>query len=86
MHEIHMAVFFPPSLDEKLPADSPARLVSQIVDNLDISCVIDIYKGGGSSVYHSRMMLKVVIFGYLNNIYSCRKIESALTDRISLIR
>ncbi len=70
-------------MDEKLPADSPTCLVSQIVDNLDISRVIDTYKGGGSSGYHPRMMLKVVIFGYLNNIYSCRKIESALHDRVS---
>ena len=64
------AVLFPASLDEKLPADSPARLVNEIVDNLDISRVIDTYKGGGSSAYHPRIMLKVVIFGYLNNIYS----------------
>ena len=78
-------VLFPPSLDEKLPADSPARLVSQIVDNLDISSVVDTYKGGGSSAYHPRMMLKVVIFGYLNNIYSCRKIENALNDRLSFM-
>lgn len=78
-------VLFPASLDEKLPADSPARLVNQIVDNLDISRVIDTYKGGGSSAYHPRMMLKVVIFGYLNNIYSCRKIENALNDRVSFM-
>ena len=60
---------------KKLPANSPARLVSQIVDNLDISKIIETYKGGGSSAYHPRMMLKVVIFSYLNNIYSCRKIK-----------
>ncbi|WP_436415506.1 IS1182 family transposase [Petrimonas sp.] len=78
-------VLFPASLDEKLPADSPARLVSQMVDGLDISSVIDTYKGGGSSAYHPRMMLKVVIFGYLNNIYSCRKIENALNDRVSFM-
>lgn len=76
---------FPASLDEKLPADSPARLVNQIVDGLDISRIIDTYKGGGSSAYHPRMMLKVVIFGYLNNIYSCRKIENALNDRVSFM-
>ena len=50
---------FPASLDEKLRADSPARLVNQIVDGLDISRVIDTCKGGGSSACHPRMMLKV---------------------------
>lgn len=78
-------LLFPPSLDEKLPADSPARLVNQIIDNLDISDIVNTYKGGGSSSYHPRMMLKVIIFGYLNNIYSCRKIEKALQDRISFM-
>lgn len=78
-------VLFPPSLDEKLPTDSPVRLVNQIVDGLDISRVIDTYKGDGLSAYHPCMMFKVVIFGYLNNIYSCRKIENALNDRVSFM-
>lgn len=79
------SVLFPASLDEKLPADSPARLINHIVDSLDISRVIDTYKFGGRSAYHPRMMLKVVIYGYLNNIYSCRKIENALNDRVSFM-
>ena len=73
---------FPMSLDEKIPANAPVRLVSQIVDNLDISEVVDTYKGGGSSSYHPRMMLKLVVFSYLNNIYSCRKIEKQNQENI----
>ena len=76
---------FPTSLDEKIPQNSPVRLINQIVDNLDITKVIDTYKGGGTSAYHPRMMLKVVLFSYLNNMYSCRKIEQALLDRVSLM-
>jgi len=78
-------VLFPTSLDEKIPQDSPVRLINQIVDTLDISKLIDTYKGGGTSAYHSRMMLKVFIFSCLNNIYSCSKIEQALQDRISFM-
>ena len=65
---------FPASLDEKVPQDSPTRLINQIVDNLDISDVIKTYKGGGTSSYHPRMMLKEVLFAYLNNIYTKMKI------------
>jgi len=32
---------FPASLDEKVPQDSPAQLVNQIVDILDIAQIID---------------------------------------------
>jgi len=73
---------FPMSLDEKIPADAPVRLVSQIVDKLDISKVIDTCKGGGTSSYHPRMMLKLVIFACLNNVYSCRKIKRQNLENI----
>jgi transposase len=76
---------FPASLDEKIPQHSSVRTINQIVDNLDITKVFDTYKGGGTSAYHPRMMLKVVLYSYLNNIYSCRKIEQALVDRVSFM-
>ncbi|MDR1553806.1 MAG: transposase, partial [Prevotellaceae bacterium] len=76
-------MLFPVSLDSKIAQDSPVRLVNQVVDNLDISKVIDTYKGGGTSAYPPRVMLKLVIFACLNNIYSCRKIEAAILDRFS---
>lgn len=72
---------FPVSLESKISQDSPARLVNQIVDDLDLSKLLCTYKGGGSSSYPPRMMLKIVIYAYLNSIYSCRKIEDAVRDR-----
>ena len=76
---------FPTSMDEKIPQNSPVRIINQIIDNLDITKVFDTYKGGGTSAYHPRMMLKVVLYSYLNNMYSCRKIEQALQDRVSFM-
>ena len=61
---------FPISLDEKIPPNAPVRLVNQIVDNLDISKVISTYKGGGSP----RIMLKLVLFAYLNNAAKLKSI------------
>lgn len=34
-----------------------------------------LYKEHGRSPYHLKMMLKVILDAYMNNIYSCRKIE-----------
>jgi transposase len=76
---------FPVSLDSKIAPDSPVRLVNQVVDNLDISKIIDTYKGGGTSAYPPRVMLKIVIFAYLSNLYSCRKMEDAVKDRITFM-
>jgi transposase len=56
------STLFPVSLESKISQDSPVRLVNQIVDNIDITKVIDTYTGGGTSSYHPRMMLKIVYF------------------------
>ena len=39
----------------------------------------------GRSPYHPRMMLKVILYAYMNNIYSCRKIEKLLHRDIHYI-
>lgn len=73
---------FPSRLDENISNDSPVRLISQVVDQLDITPVIATYEGGGTTSYHPRMMLKVLFYAYLNNVYSCRKIEKCLEENI----
>ena len=75
-------VLFPVSLSEKIAPNHPVRVVNSVVDALDISCLLWAYKGGGTSSYHPRMMLKVLFYAYLTNIYSCRKIEKALQENI----
>ncbi len=73
---------FPARLDQNITEEAPVRLVNQIVDKLDISAIEKTYKGGGTSSYHPRMMLKVLFYAYMNNIYSCRKIEKHLLENI----
>jgi len=77
-----LVCMFPMSLDEKISSNAPIRLVSQVVDNLDISRIINTYKGGGTSAYSPRMLLKLVVFFYLNNVFSCRKIEKQNLENI----
>lgn len=73
---------FPSRLDENIPENSPVRMINQIVDELDISPLLGTYSGGGTSSYHPRMLLKVLFYAYLNNIYSCRKIEKVMQENI----
>jgi transposase len=49
---------------------------------LIISALEKSYKGGDTSSYHPRMLLKVSIYAYLRNLYSSRKIEQALYENI----
>lgn len=73
---------FPENIFDKIPGNHAVRLVNEVVDNLDIDHIIEQYKGGGTTSFHPRMMIKVLFYAYLNNIYSCRKIEKALQENI----
>lgn len=72
----------PPSLEELIPADHPVRVVNEIIDRIDIDNLLKQYKGGGSSSFHPRMLLKVLVYAYLCNTYSSRKIEEATKENI----
>lgn len=74
---------FPSRLDEYIPENAPVRIVSQVVDELDIDDIITSYKAGGCKGYHPRMLLKVLFYSYLSNVFSCRKMEQALTESIA---
>ncbi|MFV0573184.1 MAG: IS1182 family transposase [Xanthomarina gelatinilytica] len=72
----------PPSYDDLVPVNHPVRVVNTIIDHLDITALEESYKGGGTSSYHPRMLLKVIVYAYLRNLYSSRKIEQALSENI----
>lgn len=72
----------PPSLGDLIPATHIARLVNGAIDGMDLAPVLNTYEGGGSSNYHPRMMLKALVFGYIEKIYSSREIEKALKENI----
>jgi transposase len=76
------AFLIPPSLDELIAANHPVRVVNEVIEGLDLDVLMKKYKGGGATSYHPRMLLKVLVFGYLSNIYSSRKLEAVLKENI----
>lgn len=58
-------------------------MVSAIIDRLDISAIESGYAGGGASCYNPRMLLKVIVYSYLNNVYSGRQMEKLLVENIA---
>jgi transposase len=75
-------MLLPPSLEELIEANHPVRIVNQVIDLIDIDPLLKKYKGGGTSSYHPRMLLKVLIYGYVNNTYSSRRMEAAVKENI----
>lgn len=71
-------LLLPPSLDEFVPENHMVRVVDAVIDRLDISDILSTYRGGGNSAFNPKMMLKVLVFAYLSNVYSSRRIEELL--------
>ena len=84
-HINNQLVLFPQRIDEDIAPNDPVRLVNSVVDSLDLERFRKLYRERGRSPYHPRMMLKVIIYAYMNNIYSCRRIEQALKRDIHFI-
>ena len=78
----NQSALFPVSYESFIPEGHPVRIVNKVIDKLDISDILSTYKGGGASSYHPRVLLKILIYSYLNNTYSSRKIEKANRENI----
>lgn len=77
----------PPSLDELLPLDHPARFVAEFVDALDregwAELGVEVYGDPlGAPAYHPRALLCVWLYGFMTGVRSCRKLEGACWDQI----
>lgn len=81
-YQQHQLTLLPPSLDDLIPPNHPVRLISEVIDQIDLSKLVASYEGGGCSSYHPAMLLKLLVYGYLRNIYSTRKLEEAVTESI----
>ena len=81
----NQTVLFPGRIDENIADDAPVRVINAIVDHLNLDNFKKLYKATGRCAYHPKMMLKVIIYAYMNNIYSCRKIEQLLLRDIHYI-
>lgn len=81
-YDPNQPTFLPPSLDELLADNHMVRFVNHVIDQMDLDPIMETYQGGGTSSYHPQMMLKILIFGYVERIHSCRAIAKAVREQI----
>lgn len=75
-------LLLPPSLEELIVPHHPVRVVNEVINQINLQPLLAAYSGGGCSSYHPLMLLKVVVYGYMNNVYSSRKLEDACKSDI----
>lgn len=75
-------MLLPPSLDELVPKGHIVRVVNDVINRINLEPLNAAYHMAGSAGYHPQMLLKVLVFGYMSNIYSSRKLEAACKESI----
>jgi transposase len=72
----------PPTLEELIPQSHPVRVVNEVINKLNIEPLLKAYHIKGSSSYHPQLLLKVLVYGYVTNTYSSRKLAAACQESI----
>ena len=78
-------MLLPPNLEELIPAGHLVRVVNEMIDKLDIEPLKRQYKGGGTSAYHPKMMLKVIVYAYTQKVFSSRGIAKELRENVNFM-
>ena len=73
----------PPSLQDWLPEGHLARFVVEIVEQLDLRSLKEVYAGKGSQPYNPEMLLALLFYGYATGVFSSRKLERNTYDSVA---
>jgi len=71
----------PQSLNDSISADHTARLINQVIDEMDLSFIESKYSALGQKAYNPKMLFKVLVYGYTIGVRSSRKIADRLNGR-----
>ena len=79
----HQGYLIPPSVDDLIPQDHLVRMVSEVIDELNLEGRFRKYqKGGGASRYHPVMMTKLFVYGYITKTCSSRMLAKAARENV----
>jgi transposase len=64
----------PLSLEDFIAEDHIGRILNDIIDAIDITTIESKYSEEGCPAYHPRLLIKILLYGYMINIRSSREI------------
>jgi len=84
-YDLNQRLLLPPDLRDWLPEGHLALFISDVVDELDLSAVVQAYEGEsrGQPPYHPAMMVKLLLYAYCIGKPSSRKIERATYEDVA---
>jgi transposase len=82
-YDLSQMLLLPPDMRQWLRDDHLALYVSDIVEQLDLSAILNGYEEGrGRPPYHPQLMVKLLIYGYCVGKLSSRKLEQATYEDV----
>ena len=74
--ERHQALLLADCIDDYVAADNPVRVIDVFVDELDLGALgFEGAAATGRPGYHPAMLLKLYLYGYMNQVQSSRRLE-----------
>jgi transposase len=85
--DYNQSFLLPPSIEEWVPADHPARFIREFVEQLDLRALgfATPECSEGRPPYAPSLLLKIWLYGYLQGIRATRKLELACREQLSLL-
>ena len=74
-HTSNDNLLLPPCLGDFITQNDPVRVAHRIIEQISLKELYRKYSVKGCPAYHPRMMLQILVYAYLRNIYSSRRIE-----------
>jgi transposase len=84
-YDPHTGFLFPRHLDELVAADDPVRLIFEATERLDLSAFETRGRPSGQRSFHPLLMVRLLIWGYANGVYSSRKIATAVRRDVTFM-
>lgn len=86
-HHRNQVFLLPPSFQDFLGDGHEAVILNEFLQELDTAALEQSYRNehGGSSAYHPAILLAVLIYGYMNGIFSSRKIAKRLSQDLAFM-
>lgn len=84
-YKAQSGLYLSQSLEHYVPSNHIARIINEAVDSIDLKELESSYKGGGRSNYSPVLLLKAIIYGYVNKVYSSRRIEQMMRENIIMM-
>jgi transposase len=81
------ATLFPERLDDYVADDSPVRVIAVFIDELDLGGLgfKTLPNDTGRPAHHPATMLKLFVYGYLNQVLSSRRLEREAQRNVELM-